>query len=160
MFVAMTGPLARVMIMIMILVIHGFIESTLSKRYPYIDGDRNSTESNISAVLCLVVLVQPLLLPSFGLTHPSFWFVISGFFLSVLGGIGYILSKHALGVHSVNEVVPPNGYVSSGIYCYLRHPMYVSLSQCPYLVGVRSFAGDFCPPGAGVGNNPLLVEAR
>lgn len=114
--------------MILILVSSSLVEILLARKYPYPDGARLSLSDKVLAMLVLGVASQPILWPKLGILHPPIWLIIVGFIASGLGLLGYILSKLALGSHSIHPVVPPKGYVSSGIYRYLRHPMYVSFT--------------------------------
>jgi protein-S-isoprenylcysteine O-methyltransferase Ste14 len=114
--------------MILILVLFGLVETVLTGKYPYTDGARLSLGDTILAMTVLGVVSQPILWPKLGILRPPSWFIVVGFITSGLGILGYIVSKHALGSHSIHPVVPPQGYVSSGIYRYLRHPMYVSFT--------------------------------
>lgn len=123
-----TFPLIRTIGMILILVLSSLVEIILARKYPYTDGARLSLSDKVLVMLVLGVITQPILWPRLGILHPPSWFIIVGFATSGFGILGYILSKRALGSHSIHAVVPPQGYVSSGIYRYLRHPMYVSFT--------------------------------
>ena len=123
----MTDPITRTIEMFVLLLLSGSIEFILTRKYPYV-GKRFSTGNLIVFTPLFGVLVQPVLLPSWGLSSPPAWLVVAGFVLWALGVVGYTLAKLEVGSHAVEAVVPEEGYVSTGIYRYLRHPMYVSFA--------------------------------
>lgn len=123
-----TFPLIRTIGMTLILVLSSLVEIVLAKKYPYTDGARLSLSDKVLVMLVLGVASQPIFWPKLGILHPPIWFIVVGFITSGIGILGYIVSKRALGSHSIRAVVPPKGYISSGIYRYLRHPMYVSFT--------------------------------
>lgn len=116
----------RVINMLLILIIFIVIETRLTKKYPYIEGVRLSKTEIVLWLLWLLLVFQPIILPSLGQPKPPIHFVLTGWFLSGCGIWLYKQTRQQLGSHSANPVVPETGYLKTGVYTYFRHPMYVS----------------------------------
>jgi protein-S-isoprenylcysteine O-methyltransferase Ste14 len=112
--------------MVLLLVLSFVIMSVLDRKYPLTDDNLASKEDLIAYLLLIPVLIQPLLLPQIGIVFPPDWWVLTGFLITGLGLVGLIIAKRTLGSSSANVVIPRDGYVTSGVYQYLRHPMYIS----------------------------------